>query len=140
MICMRDKKYFDFKLYCLVGGLLIIISVFLPWLSEISLYDLYLLYSSIQIQDSFLYLFPLISGIICFLGGCLLMYNEDYRLNSIIVNFIGLGFLLFFLFDFIPKEIDFLVRANIGFYFCILGFLLIIIYLINILFMQEKRR
>ena len=112
---MKVKKLLDFKLFCIIGSLLIIISMFLPWITIISLFDLYILYTSIQIQDSFLYLFPLISGIICFIGGCMLIYNEDFRINSIIVNFIGLGFLLFFFFDFIPKEIDFLANSGIGF-------------------------
>ena len=131
-------KKIDFRLFCIIGSLSIISSIFLPWITRISLIELYILNTAIQIEDSFLYLFPLISGVICLIGGFLLLFNDEYRLNSIIINFIGLGFLLFFFFDFIPKEIDFLSKANIGFYFCILGFLLIIIYLINILFMREK--
>ena len=140
MIIMNAKKILDFKLYCVIGSLIIIISMFLPWITNISLFDLYIINSTIQNENSFLYLFPLIGGIICLIGGILLIYNENYRINSIIVNFIGLGFFLFFLFDYIPKEIDFLENAGPGFYFSILGFLSIIIYLINILFMKEKQQ
>jgi hypothetical protein len=137
---MDVKKFLDFRLLCLIGSLFIIIAMFLPWISFASLFDLFILNTAIQNENFFLFLFPLISGIICFIGGIFLIYNDEYKLNSIIINFIGLGFLLFFFFDYIPREIDFLARAGIGFYLSIVGFLFIILYIINIVYMREKEQ
>jgi hypothetical protein len=66
------------------------------------------------------------------------MYNIEYRINSVIINFIGLGFFLIFLIEIIPREILYLPYAEIGFYFSIIGSILIFFDIINILIAKEK--
>ena len=123
----------DYRLIGLVGSILLILSEFLPWFSGFSCLDIYILYTIVAVEESFLYLFPLISGIICLIGCILIILNESYRINSVLINFIGLGFLLLFLFEIIPGELFYLPRAGLGFYFCIAGFLITIIGIIMIL-------
>ncbi|MFX1260188.1 MAG: hypothetical protein ACFFAN_20245, partial [Promethearchaeota archaeon] len=112
-----------------------IVSEFLPWISDQNLIEIYIITTSVAIGMSFLYLFPLISGIICVIGNILLIYNEEYRINSVIIIFIGLGFLLLFFFDLIPRL--YLSNISLGFYFCLTGFLLSIIDIIIILITKE---
>ncbi len=134
---MNVKKYLDFRLFGLTGSIMMIVSEFIPWIGQYSLFLLYLFLISVEIETAFLYLFPLISGIICLLGSILIIHNIELRINSAIVMFIGLGFLFLFFFDFIPNELVYLGNANIGFYLCIVGFLLTIIALINILMLKD---
>ncbi|MFO8018261.1 MAG: hypothetical protein R6U96_06465 [Promethearchaeia archaeon] len=131
------REYLDFRLMGLCGSLLIIISEFLPWLTDYSLLNIYIFQTTIALEDAFFYLFPLISGIICLTGTCILYYKEDYQINAVIVFLVGLGFLLLFFFDFIPGELEYLPTIGIGFYFCIAGFILNIFYTINILITQK---
>ena len=91
-----------------------------------SLFDVYLIITFVNIEDSFLFLFPLISGIICLIGCGIIIYDNAYKINSVITKVIGLGFLLSFFFYYIPYERDFLPNAEIGIYICIIGFLLIL--------------
>lgn len=74
------------------------------------------------------------------LGAILLIYDKDFRINSVIINFIGLSFLLLFLSDFLPAEINYLSTIGIGFYLCVTGFLLIILDIINILLINDDKQ
>lgn len=131
------EKYIDLRLLGIISSLLVIISEFLPWISTFTLLERYILYTQIRIQDSFLYLFPLVSGIFCIFGNLLFIYKFKNRIKSVILNFVGIGFLIIFFFDFIPKELIYVSGAGIGFYFCLVGFILIIFSLINTLMLKE---
>jgi len=56
----------------------------------------------------------------------------------VIINFIGLGFFLVFLIEIIPREFIYLPNAEIGFYFSIMGSILIFFDILNILISKEK--
>ena len=129
---MNIKRYLDFRLLGLTGSILLILSQFLPWFSNQSLLYIYMISTSVAIEDSFLYLFPLICGIICLVGTIVIIYNLDYKINSVIVNFIGLGFFLIFIIEIIPKELLYIPYAEIGFYFSIIGSILIFFEILNI--------
>lgn len=129
---------FDYRLIGLIGSILLIISEFLPWFSGFSCFDIYILYTIVAVEQSFLYLFPLVSGIICLIGSILIIYNKSYKINSVLINLIGLGFLILFLFELIPGELFYLQRAGLGFYFCIAGFLISIIGVVLILQSKEQ--
>ena len=135
---MNIKKYLDFRLLGLTGSLLLIISQFLSWFSNQSLLYIYIITTSVAIEDSFLYLFPLISGIICLVGTGLIVYKIDYRINSVIINFVGLGFFLIFIFEIVTKEFIYLPTAQIGFYFSIIGSILIFFDILNVLLIKES--
>ncbi len=127
----------DFRLVGLVGSILLIVSEFLPWFSEFSLFDAYILYTITAVEESFIFLFPLISGIICLIASLLVISNLEYKINSVIITLIGLGFLSLFLVDFIPGELFYLSKAGIGFYLCIAGFMIMIINIMLILIAKE---
>lgn len=135
---MNIKKYLDFRLLGLTGSILMIISEFLSWFSNQSLLYIYIITTSVAIEDSFLYLFPLISGIICLVGTGLILYKIDYRINSVIINLVGLGFFLMFVFEIVIKEFIYLPTAQIGFYFSILGSILIFFDILNVLIFKES--
>ena len=135
---MDIKRYLDYRLLGLTGSILLILSQFLSWFSNQSLLYIYVISTSVAIGDSFLYLFPLICGIICLIGTIVIMINLEYKINSVIINFIGLGFFLVFLFEIIPKEFLYLPCAEIGFYFSIIGSILIFFDILNILLSKEK--
>jgi len=135
---MSIKKYLDFRLLGLAGSILLIISQFLSWFSEQSLLTIYILTTSVAIEDSFLYLFPLISGIICLGGSVLIIYKIEYRINSVIINLVGLGFFLVFIFEIVTKEFIYLPTAQIGFYFSIIGSILVFFDILNILMIKES--
>ncbi|TKJ24722.1 MAG: hypothetical protein CEE42_09925 [Promethearchaeota archaeon Loki_b31] len=122
----------------LTGSILLIISQFLSWFSNQSLLCIYIITTSVAIEDSFLYLFPLISGIICLVGTGLIVYKIDYRINSVIINFVGLGFFLIFIFEIVTKEFIYLPTAQIGFYFSIIGSILIFFDILNVLIIKES--
>ena len=129
----KSLTILDFRLVGLVGSIILIISEFLPWLSEFSLLDIYILYTITTVEESFIFLFPLISGIICIIASLLVIFNLEYKINSVIITCIGLGFLTLFLVDFIPGELFYLPKAGIGFYLCITGFMIMILHIILIL-------
>jgi len=135
----KDKslKVLDYRFTGILGSALIIISEFLPWISQFSLLDTYIIYTITTVEESFLYLFPLISGIICLIASLLVFYNIEYKINSVIITFIGLGFLTLFLVDFIPGELFYLSKAGVGLYLCIAGFIIMIINVILILISKE---
>ena len=135
---MSIKKYLDFRLLGLTGSIFMIISQFLSWFSNQSLLYIYIITTSVAIEDSFLYLFPLISGIICLVGTGLIVYKIDYRINSVIINFVGLGFFLIFIFEIVTKEFIYLPTAQIGFYFSIIGSILVFFDILNVLIIKES--
>ncbi|MBY8979042.1 MAG: hypothetical protein KGD72_01510 [Candidatus Lokiarchaeota archaeon] len=135
---MTIKKYLDFRLLGLTGSILLIISQFLSWFSGQSLLAIYIFTTSVAIEDSFLYLFPLICGIICLVGSIVSIYNMEYKINSVIINFIGIGFFLIFIIEIIPRELLYIPYAEIGFYFSIIGSILIFFYILNILLIKHE--
>ncbi len=135
---MNIKKYLDFRLLGLTGSIFMIISQFLSWFSNHSLLYIYFITTSVAIEDSFLYLFPLISGIICLVGTGLIVYKIDYRINSVIINFVGLGFFLIFVFEIVIKEFIYLPTAQIGFYFSVIGSILVFFDILSVLIFKES--
>lgn len=135
----KNLNFLDFRFVGLVGSILLIVSEFLPWFSGFSLFDAYILYTITAVEESFIFLFPLISGIICLIASLLIIYNLEYKINSVIITFIGLGFLTLFLVDFVPGELFYLSKAGIGigFYLCITGFMIMIINIMLILITKE---
>ncbi|NHJ24234.1 MAG: hypothetical protein EAX89_06645 [Candidatus Lokiarchaeota archaeon] len=133
------KKYLDFRLLGLSGSIFMILSQFLPWFSDLTLLNIYIITTSLAIEDSFLYLFPLISGLICFIGTFIIVYKQEYRINSVIVNFVGLGFFLIFLLELIPRELIYLPTIGVGFYFSILGLLLVFFDILHILLTNKNQ-
>ena len=130
-------KNWNLRLVGVFGSILLIVSEFLPWISGQSLLDIYIFSTYVAVEESFLFLFPLISGIICLIGSIIVYYNVEYKINSVIVNFIGLGFLLLFLFEIIPSEVGYISGLQIGFYCCIAGFFIVLISVINVLTISE---
>jgi len=114
------------------------LSQFLPWFSNQSLLYIYIISTSVAIEDAFLYLFPLICGIICLVGSIVILYNLNYKINSVIINFIGLGFYLIFIIEIIPRELYYIPYAEIGFYFSIIGSILIFFDILNILLIKQE--
>jgi len=135
---MNIKRYLDFRLLGLTGSVLLVLSQFLPWFSNQSLLSIYIISTSVAIEDSFLYLFPLICGIICLVGAIVILYNLDYKINSVIINFIGLGFFLIFIIEIIPRELIYIPYAEIGFYFSVVGSILIFFEILNILLTKQE--
>jgi len=137
----KNLNFLDFRFVGLVGSILLIVSEFLPWFSGFSLFDAYILYTITAVEESFIFLFPLISGIICLVASLLIIYNLEYKINSVIITFIGLGFLTLFLVDFVPGELFYLSKnlskAGIGFYLCITGFMIMVINIMLILITKE---
>ena len=135
----HEKKWniLDYRLVGLIGSLILIVSEFLPWISEFSLFDIYILFTITSVEESFIFVFPLISGIICLIASLLIIINLEYKINSVIIACIGLGFLTLFLVDFIPGELFYLSKAGIGFYLCIAGFMVMIFHIILILISKE---
>ncbi|MFX1434096.1 MAG: hypothetical protein ACFFB1_10005, partial [Promethearchaeota archaeon] len=62
------------------------------------------------------------------------------RINSVIINFVGFGFFLIFIFELIPQEIAYIQSAGIGFYMSIAGAILIFFHNLNILLTKEKSK
>ena len=135
---MNFKKYIDLKLFGVIGSILMIISQFIIWYSGLSLFDIYLIVTSIALEDSFLFLFPLISGSICLVGCVLTLIKEEYRINSVIIVFIGLGFFLIFLIELIPQDFPYLGTAELGFYLSIVGAILVLLDIINVLMINKN--
>lgn len=135
---MKTKFAFDYRLLGLAGSILMMISQFLSWLSDYSLLDWYIDYLRVNIASAFLYLFPLICGSICLIGTLLLYFKLEYRISSVIINFVGFGFFLIFIFELIPQEIEYIPNAGIGFYISIIGSILIFFHNLNILLTRAK--
>jgi len=136
---MELKKYLNTYILGVIGSVLLIISEFFSWFTDYSLIERYVIYSSVAIEDSFLYLFPLMSGIICLIASSLVIYKIELKIKCVIIFFVGLGFLIIFFIDYITQEISYISNAGIGFYLGVIGFLLILFNIINILITIEKQ-
>ena len=135
---MNLKKYIDLKLFGVIGSILMIVSQFIVWYSGMSLFEIYLIMTSIALEDSFLFLLPLISGSINLIGCVLILVKEEYRVNSVIIIFIGLGFFLIFLIELIPQDFPYLSTAELGFYLSMIGAVLILLDILNILILNKN--
>lgn len=135
---IKLRKNLDFIIFGFTGSLLLIISEFFYWTSNYTLIDRFVIASDIAIEDSFLFLFPFLSGIICLAASIVVVYDFNLRIKSVILASIGIGFILIFLIDFLSQEKDYILSLEIGFYLFLTGFLLIIINMINILLTKEK--
>ncbi|MHA2394352.1 MAG: hypothetical protein ACXAEX_20635, partial [Promethearchaeota archaeon] len=105
---MEIEKKLTVSLIGLIGSIFLTISEFFPWFSPENLIELFILFTSVQIENSFLFLFPLISGIICLIANLLIIYKIDFRIKSVILSFVGLGFQFIFFIDYISQVITFL--------------------------------
>ncbi len=128
-----NKINVSFLLLGLIGPILLILSEFFPWFSSYNLVELFIITTFAEIENSFLFLFPLISGIVCLIANMLVLYNVEFRIKTVILSLVGLGFQLIFFIDYISHELEFLTNPGVGIYLGIFGFLLIIINIINIL-------
>lgn len=132
------KNVVCFLLLGLIGPVLLILSEFFMWFSSYNLVELFIITTFAEIENSFLFLFPLISGIICLIANMLVIYNTEFRIKTVILSLVGLGFQLIFFIDYISQELGFLSNAGVGVYLGSFGFFLIIINLIYILTRVEK--
>ena len=137
---MELKKYLNTYILGLIGSLILILSEFFSWFTDYSLIQIYFFTASVEIADSFLYLFPLLSGIICLIASILVIYKIELKVKSVIVFVLGLGFLVIFFIDYIIQEIASFPNPGIGFYLGIAGFLLILFNILNMLLTTEKQR
>jgi len=136
---MEFKKYLNAYILGLIGSLILILSEFFSWFSDYNLVELYIIYSTIAIEDSFLYLFPILSGIICLIASILVIYKIELKVKSVIVFLVGLGFFLIFFIDYIIQEIASFPNPGIGFYLGVAGFLLVLFNILNMLLTTEKQ-
>ena len=137
MEMVEIKKFIDLRLLGIIGSILMILSQFLSWFSGISLFSIYLIMISFSLGNSFLFLFPLISGSITLVGSLLILFKREYKVNSVIIIFIGLGFFLIFLVELIPQDLPYIGTADIGFYLSIIGAILVLLDIINILIQRR---
>ncbi|MFW9900573.1 MAG: hypothetical protein ACFFDY_04725 [Candidatus Thorarchaeota archaeon] len=136
---MELKKYLNSLTIGLIGSILLIISEFFSWFSNYNLFEIYLITTSVEIADSFLFLFPLLSGIICLFASLLPIYRIELNIKSVILSIVGLGFMLLFFIDYISQEIEYLSNSGIGFYLGVIGFLLVLFNIINILISFQRQ-
>ena len=132
------KNVISSLLLGLIGPILLIISEFFPWFSSYNLVELFIITSFAEIENSFLFLFPVISGIVCLIANMLVIYNIEFRIKTVILSLVGLGFQLIFFIDYISLEVGFLTNSGVGIYLGIFGFLLIIINIISVLTRVEN--
>ncbi|MCK4381300.1 MAG: hypothetical protein KAW51_09205 [Candidatus Lokiarchaeota archaeon] len=137
---MDLKKYINTYIIGVIGSLILILSEFFSWFSDYNLIEIYVITSSVDIEDSFLFLFPLLSGIICLIASTLVIYKTELKIKAVIIFFVGLGFLIIFFIDYITQDIVYISNAGIGFYLGIIGFLLILINVTNVLLTIEKQK
>ena len=136
---MELKKYFNVYILGFIGSIILIISEFFSWFSTHSLLEEYVFYSTVAIEDAFLYLFPLVSGIICLIASILVIYKIELKIKSVIVFLLGLGFFVIFFIDYIIQQITTFSNPRIGFYLGVAGFLLILFNILNMLLTIEKQ-
>jgi len=136
---MELKKYINTYIIGFIGSLVLLLSEFFSWFSDYSLIEEYVFYSITPIEDSFLYLFPLLSGIICLIASILVIYKIKLKVKSVILSLVGLGFFLVFFIDYIIHEIVTFPNPGIGFYLGVAGFLLILFNILNMLLTIEKQ-
>ncbi len=136
---MELKKYINTLIIGLIGSILLIISEFFSWFSDHNLLEIYYITTSVELADSFLFLFPLLSGIVCLIASFLIIYRIELRVKSVILTFVGLGFMLIFFVDYISQEIEYFTNSGIGFYLGVAGFLLVLFNIINVLLTLQKQ-
>jgi hypothetical protein len=136
---MKLKKLYLIILLGLSGPILLISSEFFSWFSDYNLIELYVIFTDLQIESSFLLLFPLLSGVICLIANVLVIYNLEFRIKSIILSFVGIGFQLLFFIDHIAQELEFISDASVGLYLGFFGFLLILINVFYVLTTVENQ-
>ena len=73
---MKLKKMYILLILGISGPILLILSEFFFWFSDYNLFELYVIFTDLQIENSFLFLFPLISGVICLIANGLVIYNK----------------------------------------------------------------
>ena len=132
------KNVVSLLLLGLIGPILLIISEFFPWFSGYNLIELFILTTLVELENSFLFLFPLISGLVCLIANMLVLINMEYRIKTVILSLVGLGFQLIFFIDYIIQELEFLSNAGVGVYLGSFGFFLIIINIVIILTKAER--
>jgi len=135
---MELKKYINTLIIGLIGSILLILSEFFQWFSNHNLIEIYIITTSVELADSFLFLFPLLSGIICLIASFLFIYRIELKVKSVILSFVGLGFMLTFFIDYISQEIEYFSNSGIGFYLGVAGFLLVLFNIINVLIALQK--
>ncbi len=136
---MELKKYINTLIIGLIGSILLIISEFFSWFSDYNLLEIYIITTSVELADSFLFLFPLLSGIICLIASFIVIYRIELKVKSVILSFVGLGFMLIFFIDYISQEIEYFSNSGAGFYLGIAGFLLVLFNIINVLIALQKQ-
>ncbi len=136
---MELKKYINTLIIGLIGSILLIISEFFSWFSNYNLLEIYIITTSVELADSFLFLFPLLSGITCLIASFLVIYRIELKVKSVILSFVGLGFMLTFFIDYISQEIEYFSNSETGFYLGIVGFLLVLFNIINVLIALQKQ-
>ncbi len=133
-----NKKIVSFLLLGLIGPILLILSEFFPWFSGYNLFELFIITTFAEIENSFLFLFPLMSGIVCLIANMLAIYKAEFKIKTVILSLVGLGFQLIFFIDYIIQELGFLSNSGVGVYLGSFGFFLVIINIISILTRIEK--
>ncbi len=136
---MELKKYLNSLILGLIGSILLIISEFFSWFSNYNLLEIYIITTTVELADSFLLLFPLLSGIICLIASSLVIYRMELNIKSVILSFVGLGFMLIFFIDYISQESEYLSNSGIGLYLGVTGFLLVLFNIINILYSKQRQ-
>ena len=131
---LKNLRYFNY--FGIVGGVLVIVSTLFPWFSTYNIFTMYII--SGASPDSFIYFFPMMSGIICLVGSFLFVYRPELKINSVIIEMIGLGFNLLFSLDFITNHGQYLLNIQIGFYIFAVGFALIFWEVIAKLYQKEE--
>ncbi len=135
---MELRKYFSGELTKLLGPIFLILSEFFPWFSDLSLFNIFLISSYIELENAFLYLFPLISGALSVLGLLLYLRNKQDRIKYMVISLIGIGFLSLFFIELIPNEEIYLQNMGFGFYICIIGFVILILSLVHSLIIKNN--
>ena len=78
---MKPKNIYLVLLLGLSCPILLILSEFFSWFSDYNLIELYVIITDSQIEDSFLFLFPIISGVICLIANGLVIYNSEFKIK-----------------------------------------------------------
>ena len=131
---LKNLRYFNY--FGIIGGVMVIISTLFPWFSTNNIFSMYII--SGASPDSFIYFFPIMSGIICLAGSILFVFRHNLKINSVIIEMIGLGFNLLFMLDFITNHGQYLLNTQIGFYIFVVGFALIFWEVIAKLYQKEE--
>lgn len=135
---MKKEDFEPLNLLGFIGGSMILISEFIPWFSGRLLFQIFFITIRVAIENSFLYLFPLISGSITLFGSSLLLHDKNLKLNAALIKIVSIGFLMVFFFDLISNQITYLPALGIGFYLCIGGFIFSIFDVINLLIVNKN--